>query len=221
VAVLGQLVQRAQDHVVEAAAQREAPGGRARSIRGHRQGRQSSAGWGRTPSQHRALGLPVGHAGDLQRGSPAHQLVDQDAERIDVTASRHGAAQPLLGSRGAQREHPRLYLRRTDDDLTLTIEHRAAPSHGPISIRLVAHAAALALTADPAPFSPPSTAAEPTSTPAQCIEAALADPDLETAATLDDLRRACHMRTQSLCDALAELVRAGRVVKSAAGYRLA
>jgi hypothetical protein len=53
---------------------------------------------------------------------------------------------------------------------------------------------------------------------AQRIEAALAD--LKTAATLDDLRRACRMRTQSLCDALADLVRAGRVVKSEAGYRL-
>jgi len=56
-------------------------------------------------------------------------------------------------------------------------------------------------------------------TPAQRIEAALAE--LETVATLDDLRGACRMRTQSLCDALAELVRAGRVVKSEAGYRLA
>jgi hypothetical protein len=45
--------------------------------------------------------------------------------------------------------------------------------------------------------------------------------DLETAATLADLRRACRMRTQSLCDALAELVGTGKVVKSDAGYRLA
>jgi hypothetical protein len=37
----------------------------------------------------------------------------------------------------------------------------------------------------------------------------------------DQLRRACRMRTQTLCDALAELVRAGRVLKSEAGYRLA
>ena len=56
-------------------------------------------------------------------------------------------------------------------------------------------------------------------TPAQRIALALAD--LNGAVTLDQLRRACRMRTQSLCDALAELVRAGRVVKSEAGYRLA
>jgi len=60
---------------------------------------------------------------------------------------------------------------------------------------------------------------EPAATPAQRIEAALAD--LDGAVTLDQLRRACRMRTQTLCDALAELVRAGRVVKSEAGYRLA
>jgi hypothetical protein len=46
-----------------------------------------------------------------------------------------------------------LYLRRSDDELTLTIEHRAAPSHGSTSIRLVANAVALALTAKPAPIS--------------------------------------------------------------------
>lgn len=34
------------------------------------------------------------------------------------------------------------------------------------------------------------------------------------------LRRACRMRTQSLCGPLAELVRTGRVVQSEAGYRL-
>jgi hypothetical protein len=94
-----------------------------------------------------------------------------------------------------------------------------APSHGPVPVRLVANADALALTAEPAPISSAPTGPEPASTPAQRIEAALAD--LETAATLDDLRRACRMRTQSLCDALADLVRAGKVVKSEAGYRLA
>jgi hypothetical protein len=41
------------------------------------------------------------------------------------------------------------------------------------------------------------------------------------APTLDQLRRACRMRTQTLCEALAEQVRAGRVLKSEAGYRLA
>lgn len=51
------------------------------------------------------------------------------------------------------------------------------------------------------------------------IEATLAE--LGGAVTLDQLRRACRMRTQTVCDVLADLVRAGRVVKSEAGYRLA
>ena len=71
----------------------------------------------------------------------------------------------------------------------------------------------------PAPISPIPALPESATTPAQRIEAALAE--LKTVATLDDLRRACHMRMQSLCDALAELVHAGRVVKSEAGYHLA
>jgi hypothetical protein len=144
---------------------------------------------------------------------------------VVVHHARKGAGRARAGQalRGSSEFHAwldsALYLRRTDDELTLTIEHRAAPSHGPIPIHLVAHGAALALTAAPAPLSPIPALPESAATPAQRIEAALAE--LKTVATLDDLRRACRMRTQSLCDALAQLVRTGRVVKSEAGYRLA
>jgi hypothetical protein len=144
---------------------------------------------------------------------------------VVVHHARKGAGRARAGQalRGSSEFHAwldsALYLRRTDDDLTLTIEHRAAPSHGPIPIHLVAHGAALALTAAPAPLSPIPALPESAATPAQRIEAALVE--FETVATLDDLRRACRMRTQSLCDALAQLVRTGRVVKSEAGYRLA
>ena len=144
---------------------------------------------------------------------------------IVVHHARKGAGRTRAGQalRGSSEFHAwldsALYLRRTDDELTLTIEHRAAPSHGPISVQLATNGAALALTAAPVPISPTPAPPESAATPAQRIEAALAE--LETVATLDDLRRACRMRTQSLCDALAELVRAGRVVKSDAGYRLA
>jgi predicted Rossmann fold nucleotide-binding protein DprA/Smf involved in DNA uptake len=86
-------------------------------------------------------------------------------------------------------------------------------------VQLIADGAALALTAEEAPLSSASARQEPAQTPALRIEAALAD--LGDAVTLDHLRRTCRMRTQTLCDALAALVRAGRVVKSEAGYRLA
>lgn len=144
---------------------------------------------------------------------------------VVVHHARKGAGRARAGQalRGSSEFHAwldsALYLRRIDDELTLTIEHRAAPSHGPIPVHLAATGTALALSAAPAPIPPMPALPESAATPAQRIEAALAE--LETVATLDDLRRACRMRTQSLCDALAELVRAGRVVKSEAGYRLA
>ncbi len=96
-------------------------------------------------------------------------------------------------------------------------EGRRRPRPG--RARLVADGATLALTAAPAPIASAPSLPEPTETPAQRIEPALAD--LEAAVTLDHLRRACRMRTQTLCDALADLVRVGRVLKSEVGYRLA
>ncbi|TMQ02894.1 MAG: AAA family ATPase [Deltaproteobacteria bacterium] len=142
-----------------------------------------------------------------------------------VHHARKGAGRVRAGQalRGSSEFHAWLdsaiYLRRTDDELTLTVEHRAEPSHGPIPVQLVADGPALALTAEEAPAASASAQPEPAQTPALRIEAALAD--LGDAVTLDHLRRTCRMRTQTLCDALADLVRAGRVVKSEAGYRLA
>jgi hypothetical protein len=143
---------------------------------------------------------------------------------VVVHHARKGAGGARAGQalRGSSEFHAwtdsALYLRRSGDELSLTIEHRAEPSAGPIPIQLVAAGATLALTTEPPPTSSAPTDPNPAPTPAQRIEAALAD--LQTAATLDDLRRACRMRTQSLCDTLADLVRVGRVVKSEAGYRL-
>lgn len=153
---------------------------------------------------------------DLQRRFALALLVVHHARK---GAGRVRAGQAL---RGSSEFHAwidsAIYLRRTDNELTLTVEHRAEPSHGPIPVQLVANGAALALTTEaPAPSSTPAEP-EPAATPAQRIAAALAD--LDGAVTLDQLRRACRMRTQTLCDALAELVRAGSVLKSEAGYRL-
>jgi len=154
---------------------------------------------------------------DLQRRFALAILVVHHARK---GAGRVRAGQAL---RGSSEFHAwidsAIYLRRTDDELTLTVEHRAEPSHGPIPVQLVANGAALALTTVAAASSSAPADPEPAATPVQRIVAALAG--LVGAVTLDQLRRACRMRTQTLCDALAELVRAGRVLKSEAGYRLA
>lgn len=154
---------------------------------------------------------------DLQRRYALAIVVVHHARK---GASRARAGQALRGSSEFHAwTDSSLYLRRTDDDLTLTIEHRAEPSHGPMPVRLLADGAALALTAEPAPLSAsPPHQPMTMETPAQRIEAALAS--LGAAATLDDIRRSCRMRTQTLCDALADLVGEGRVLKSDAGYRL-
>lgn len=148
---------------------------------------------------------------------------------VVVHHARKGAGHARAGQamRGSSEFHAwldsSLYLRRTHDDLTLTIEHRAEPSHGPIPLWLAANGTALALTTEPSPALGAALvtedAADSVETPADRIEAALAE--LEVAASLDELRRTCRMRMQTLCDALAEMVRAGRVLKSAAGYQLA
>lgn len=114
-----------------------------------------------------------------------------------------------------------LYLRRHGGELTLTVEHRAAPSIAAVSLQLAVNGDAVALAAvDPPPPTPP-TAAAPRAphTVAQQIEQHLgvASAPLTVAA----LRKLCHLRTQTLCDGLAGLIRAGRVVKSDAGYHLA
>jgi hypothetical protein len=143
---------------------------------------------------------------------------------VVVHHARKGAGSARAGQalRGSSEFHAwtdsALYLRRVNDELSLTIEHRAEPSDGPIPIQLVAAGAALALTTEPPPTSAPPADPELDPTPAQRIEAALTD--LGTAVSIGELRRACRMRTQSLCDTLAELVRTARVVKSEAGDRL-
>jgi hypothetical protein len=80
---------------------------------------------------------------DLQRRFALAILVVHHARK---GAGRVRAGQAL---RGSSEFHAwidsAIYLRRTDNELTLTVEHRAEPSHGPIPVQLVADGAALAL----------------------------------------------------------------------------
>jgi len=110
-----------------------------------------------------------------------------------------------------------LYLRRKGEQLILAVEHRAAPSGEELTLELQACGPALALHPVEQLVEPAEV--ETTSTPAQRIEHALAASSRTL--TQRQLRRACRMRTETVGQALADLVDQGRVLRSGDGYRLA
>jgi hypothetical protein len=109
-----------------------------------------------------------------------------------------------------------LYLRRVDDRLLLSIEHRAAPSQTDLPLALRTNGEALALQI--ADTSPPPPRRLPRS-PADRIENILAH--IDRPLTLTELRHACRIRTAHVCQALATLTAQGRVRKTTIGYQLA
>ena len=141
-----------------------------------------------------------------------------------VHHARKGAAGIRDGQalRGSSEFHAwgdsNLYLRRRGEQLTLAVEHRAAPSRTafPIGLRACTNPASLALTVlDDA--GPTPTSAVPASATDK-IERALADATAPL--PLASLRRSCHLRTATLCETLARLTTTGRIRKTSAGYEL-
>jgi hypothetical protein len=134
--------------------------------------------------------------------------------RKDSHSSRPGQA-----LRGSSELHgwgdSNLYMRRKGPQLTLSTEHRAAPSRDHIPLQLIqAHdAASLAVAASSS--EPPPDAAP---TPVQRVRQALAQLHQPVAAR--PLQKLCGMRTAALCAALAELSAQGEVVRDAKGYQL-
>jgi hypothetical protein len=108
-----------------------------------------------------------------------------------------------------------LYLRRDGDDLSLAVEHRAAPSSKPMRIELVQRGDALALevVVQPATMTPVPPALDAR------IIAALAD--AEPALPFSKLRERCRVRAATLSQRLAALAAEGRLIKTTGGYRLA
>jgi AAA domain len=108
-----------------------------------------------------------------------------------------------------------LYLRRDGDDLSLCVEHRAAPSAKPMRIELTQRGDALALEVVEQPVimtpAPPALDAR--------IMAALAD--AEPALPFAKLRERCRVRAATLSQRLAALAAEGRLIKTNGGYRLA
>ena len=108
-----------------------------------------------------------------------------------------------------------LYLRRSGNELSLTIEHRAAPSPPQITLELQACGEALALHLAP----PPADPAPPPSSVDERITAALEHAGC--ALPIGQLRTLCRVRNATLYQRLAALTRAGQIRRSTDGYQLA
>ena len=108
-----------------------------------------------------------------------------------------------------------LYLRRHGDDLTLTVEHRAAASVPAIPLVLAERGDALALEVlDSAPVAEPV----PTSVDERITQALAA---AEGPMPLAAIRASCRVRNATLRERLAALTAAGQLLRDADGYRLA
>ncbi len=108
-----------------------------------------------------------------------------------------------------------LYLRRDGDDLSLSAEHRAAPSMPAVAVELAQRGDALALEVIErgAPPEPAPTSVD------ERITGALAKAGAPV--PLADLRAVCRVRNATLYARLAALTADGRVARSDDGYRLA
>jgi hypothetical protein len=133
--------------------------------------------------------------------------------RKDSHSSRPGQA-----LRGSSELHgwgdSNLYLRRKGSQLTLSTEHRAAPSQDHIPLQLTQSGSALALSVLERPLDPPSI--EPT--PLERVRQTLAQ--LQEPVPVQQLRKRCGMRTAAVCAALQELSQRGEVSRHTKGYQL-
>ena len=133
--------------------------------------------------------------------------------RKDSNSSRPGQA-----LRGSSELHgwgdSNLYMRRKGSQLTLSTEHRAAPSQDHIPLQLTQSGSALALCVLDRPAFQSST--EPT--PVDRVRQTLAG--LQQPLPVQQLRKLCGIRTAALCSALEELSQLGEVSRDARGYHL-
>jgi len=147
----------------------------------------------------------------------------QRRHRIAVIVVHHakkGAGRARAGQalRGSSEFHAwgdsNLYLRRDGDDLSLSVEHRAAPSIPSMSLELAQRGDALALEVldRRTPQAPVPSSVD------ERIAAALIDVDRPL--PFSELRTRCRVRTATLYQRLAALTAAGRLLRSDEGYRL-
>ena len=150
---------------------------------------------------------------ELQR---LHGLAVLIVHHAKKGAGRQRAGQAL---RGSSEFHAwgdsNLYLRRSGNELTLTIEHRAAASPPSIVLELAQHGAALALNVQ-------ETAVVNTPSPNAIddrIAAALSAANGSVPIT--ELRSLCRVRKATLYARLNALITSGHLVRDDLGYRLA
>jgi len=152
---------------------------------------------------------------ELQRRHAISVLVVHHAKK---GGARLRAGQAL---RGSSEFHAwgdsNLYLRRMENQLTLSVEHRAAPAMPPVDLELAQRGESLALetrpSAQPTPEAPSSTPVD------ERIINALKDANRPVSAAA--LRALCSVRKATFYICLEELTRAGRLLRSPEGYRLA
>jgi hypothetical protein len=141
---------------------------------------------------------------------------------VVVHHARKGAGNIRAGQalRGSSEFHAwgdsNLYLRKqVDDTLTLTVEHRAAPSIPALTLELAKHAHAVALNVIERPPSPNPRRA---SLDERIITALTG---IDQPLPFSELRALCRTRSATVYDRLDALVAIGRLVKSPDGYHLA
>jgi hypothetical protein len=133
--------------------------------------------------------------------------------RKDSNSSRPGQA-----LRGSSELHgwgdSNLYMRRRGSQLTLSTEHRAAPSQDHIPLQLTQSGSVVALEVmDHSGLEPP-IAPSPTARVRQAL-AQVREP-----IPVHQLQKLCGIRTAKVCSALAELSSSGEVVHDPRGYQL-
>jgi hypothetical protein len=144
---------------------------------------------------------------------------------VIVHHARKGAAALRAGQalRGSSEFHAwgdsNLYLRRTDDHLQMTIEHRAAPSPTePVELTLRAEGERLALQISVTAHKSPAVTDEPEDL-AERVTRILAAADRPL--PMAEIRGRCKVRMATLCAAMAKLTEQQRVVRAANGYAVA
>jgi hypothetical protein len=149
---------------------------------------------------------------ELQRKFHLAVLVVHHA-RKDSHSSRPGQA-----LRGSSELHgwgdSNLYLRRKGSQLTLSTEHRAAPSQDHIPLQLTESSPAMTLSVLKSTIPQPS--AHPT--PVQRVRQTLSQ--LQAPVPIPQLRKLCGIRTAALCAALSELSKGGELSQDSRGYQL-